>query len=121
MDMVTETVKHDVDSPTGCGWRDLNPRHSVPKTDALSAELQPRVNLLLLLPTGPLRIQDEIPGCAERVRITVLDSRTISDPGELLRAYLSLALVEIGRANRLADNAPGHDGEALLVIHGVSL
>src|ERR1700734_658 len=25
-----------------CGWRDLNPRHSVPKTDALSAELQPR-------------------------------------------------------------------------------
>lgn len=30
-----------------CGWRDLNPRHSVPKTDALSAELQPRVNFLL--------------------------------------------------------------------------
>lgn len=26
---------------TWCGWRDLNPRHSVPKTDALSAELQP--------------------------------------------------------------------------------
>lgn len=23
-----------------CAWRDLNPRHSVPKTDALSTELQ---------------------------------------------------------------------------------
>ena len=40
-----------VDFPctAGCGWRDLNPRHSVPKTDALSAELQPRVNFLLLI------------------------------------------------------------------------